>query len=101
MYKMLLAIVLAALLGSVAQAGEKKEGEWVIGLSNSYYGNTWRKQMVDTFVEAAEEAKAKGLIKDYIVMNGDGTQNQQIAQMNSLILQQVDAICINAFSPPP
>ncbi|HAX99554.1 MAG TPA: sugar ABC transporter substrate-binding protein [Candidatus Atribacteria bacterium] len=78
---------------------ELSPGDWVIALSNSYYGNTWRKQMVDAFVEAAEEAKAKGLIKDYIVVNGDGTINQQISQMNSLILQKPDAICINAASP--
>ncbi len=99
MIKKLAAAALIALVATAAYSGEHKQGEWVIGLSNSYYGNIWRKQMVETFVEAAEEAKAKGLIKDYIVMNGDGTQNQQIAQMNSLILQQVDAICINAFSP--
>ncbi len=44
--------------------------------------------------EAAEDAKARGLIKDYIVVYGDGTQNQQIAQLNSLILSDIDAICI-------
>jgi len=37
----------------------------VIGLSNSFYGNNWRKQMVDSFTEAAEDAKANGYIKDY------------------------------------
>ena len=55
--------------------------------------------MVQTFTAAAEDAKAKGYIKDFIVVNGDGTQNQQIAQMNSLILKGVDVICINAASP--
>lgn len=79
---------------------EKAEGgNWVIALSNSYYGNTWRKQMVEAFEFAAEQAKLDGKIKDYIVVNGDGTQNQQIAQMNSLILKGVDAICINSASP--
>ncbi len=95
---LVLALVMAA-VALFAWGGEKKQGEWVIALSNSYYGNTWRKQMVDTFVAAAEEAKQKGLIKDFVVMNGDGTQNQQVSQMNSLILQNVDAICINAASP--
>jgi ribose transport system substrate-binding protein len=71
----------------------------VIALSNSYYGNTWRKQMVDTFEKAAEEAKANGLIEDYIVMNGDGTQQQQMTQMNDLILKGVDVIAINSASP--
>ena len=74
-------------------------GEWVIGLSNSYYGNTWRKQMVDSFTRVAEEAKAAGYIKDFVIQNGDGSVNAQIAQINAFILQGVDAICINAASP--
>ncbi len=79
------------------EAGAKKKG-YVIALSNSFYGNSWRKQMVDTMQVAAAEAKAKGLISDFIVANGDGTENTQIAQMNSLILQNVDAILVNAAS---
>lgn len=74
-------------------------GEWVIGLSNSYYGNTWRKQMVENFNTAAETAKTAGYIADYEVQNGDGTVNAQIAQMNTFILKQVDAVCMNAASP--
>ncbi len=73
-------------------------GDWVIGLSNSYYGNTWRKQMVESFTKVAEEAKAAGYIKDYVIQNGDGSVNAQIAQINSFILEGVDAICVNAAS---
>ncbi len=74
------------------------QGDYVIGLSNSFYGNTWRKQMVESFTEAADEAKAAGYISDYEIQNGDGTVNTQIAQINSFILSGVDAICINAAS---
>ena len=74
------------------------KADYVIGLSNSFYGNNWRKQMVDSFTEAAEDAKANGYIKDYQIQNGDGTVNTQIAQINSFILANVDAICINAAS---
>lgn len=81
------------------EAAGESTADWVIGLSNSYYGNTWRKQMVNAFEAAAEEAKAAGLIKDYVVENGDNTVNAQIAQIESFILQGVDAICINAASP--
>ena len=76
-----------------------KKGKYVIGLSNSYFGNTWRKQMVEAFSNAAEQAKAAGFIKDYEVQNGDSTVNSQIAQINSYILKGVDAICICAASP--
>ena len=74
------------------------KGDWVIGLSNSYYGNTWRHQMVESFVNVAEQAKQDGLIKDYLVQNGDNTVNAQIDQINSFILEGVDAIVVNAAS---
>lgn len=77
---------------------ELPKGDWEIGLSNSYYGNTWRKQMVTVFEETAEAAKGEGLIGSYQVQNGDNTVNAQLAQMNSFILKGVDAICINAVS---
>ena len=35
----------------------------VIALSNSYYGNTWRHQMVESFEEAAKQAKQDGKIQ--------------------------------------
>lgn len=76
-----------------------KKGDYVIGLSNSYFGNTWRKQMVDAFTNAAEAAKEAGYISDYEIQNGDNTVNSQIAQINSFILDGVDAICICAASP--
>ncbi len=86
-----------------AAAGESAEGlskgDYVIGLSNSFYGNTWRKQMVESFTEAAENAKSEGYIKDYEIQNGDNTVNTQIAQINSFILGGVDAICMLAASP--
>ncbi|HET6438188.1 MAG TPA: substrate-binding domain-containing protein [Anaeromyxobacter sp.] len=88
--------LLLAMLFIPAAALAKKAP--VIALSNSFYGNSWRKQMVDTMQEAAKDAKAKGLISDFVVANGDGTENTQIQQMNSLILQKVDAIVINAAS---
>ena len=70
----------------------------VIALSNSFYGNTWRRQMVDAFTEQAEAAKAGGLISDYVVLNGDGSVAQQNSQLAELILRGVDAIVINAAS---
>lgn len=72
--------------------------DWVIGLSNSYYGNTWRKQMVQSFTKVAEEAKSKGYIKNYVIQNGDGSVNAQIAQINSFIMEGVDAIVVDAAS---
>jgi ribose transport system substrate-binding protein len=75
------------------------KGKYVIALSNSYYGNTWRHQMVQAFETAAKKAKAEGLISDYVIENADGTQNQQLSQMNDLILKHVNAIVIDSASP--
>jgi len=82
-----------------APTGDLEQGEFVIGLSNSYFGNTWRKQMVEAFSNAAQSAKDAGYISDFQVQNGDGTVNAQIAQINSFILSGVDAIAICAASP--
>ena len=84
--------------GAAAGTTDLAAGDYVIGLSNSFYGNTWRRQMVDSFTQAAEEAKSEGYIADYEIQNGDNTVNTQIAQINSFILEGVDAICINAAS---
>ena len=75
-----------------------QQADYVIGLSNSYFGNPWRKAMVEAFERAANSAKEAGYIKDYEVQNGDNTTNAQIAQINSFIMKGVDAICICAAS---
>ena len=92
-------LVVPAFLAVGGGQGEAKGKGFVVALSNSFYGNTWRKQMVDTMQVAAKEAKAQGLISDFIVANGDGTEQTQLQQLNSLILQDVDLILINAASP--
>jgi ribose transport system substrate-binding protein len=91
---------LAAAIGTaMAAAGPAAAQDApVVALSNSFFGNTWRQQMVTSFEEAAGQAKDQGLIGDYIVMNGDGTVVQQQAHMAELILRGVDAIAINAAS---
>ncbi|HKJ95402.1 MAG TPA: ABC transporter substrate-binding protein [Gammaproteobacteria bacterium] len=89
-----MALAVPAVGPITARAADKP----VIALSNAYYGNTWRRQMVDSFEKAAKKAKEQGLIKDYIVLNGDGSVNQQMSQMGSLILKNVDAIAIDSAS---
>ncbi len=97
---LLVAITLFIAVGYFPNAFSAETGKkWVIALSNSYFGNTWRRQMVDAFKEAAEAAKKDGRIADYIIDNGDGSVNQQVSQLNGLILQRVDAIAINSASP--
>lgn len=84
---------------SATSTNGKSQKKPVIALSNAYYGNTWRHQMVNSFETAAKKAKADGLISDYLIENGDGTQQQQMTQMNDLILKHPDVIAIDSFSP--
>jgi ribose transport system substrate-binding protein len=91
------AVVLAAPVTGVTSLAWAQDAP-VIALSNSFYGNTWRRQMVDAFTEQAEAAKAEGLISDFVVLNGDGSVAQQNSQLAELVLRGVDAIAINAAS---
>jgi len=90
-----MACAAAATLSTSAMA---EEGKFVIGLSNSYFGNTQRHRIVDAYVAAAEQAKAEGRISEYLTLNGDGSVSTQVAQMNELILKGVDAILIISAS---
>lgn len=69
-----------------------------IAMSNAYYGNNWRHQMVDAFHKSADLAKKQGLISGYIVLNGDNSVSAQISQMIDLILRKPDVILIDAAS---
>ncbi len=70
----------------------------VIALSNAYYGNTWRHQMVEAFEDAASQAIEQGLIADSIVVNGDGSVAAQNSAIGELILKGVDVLLVNAAS---
>jgi ribose transport system substrate-binding protein len=84
---------------SSSSSGAKK-GKYVIALSNSFLGNTWRKTMVAMFEDTAKQAQAQGLISGYKVENvANNTATDQIAQLKTLILQHVNAILIDAASP--
>lgn len=75
-----------------------KAGPYVIGLSNSFSGNSWRAEMVASFKYAAQQLKEKGILKDYIVADATGSTANQIQQIQNLIAQGVNAILIDANS---
>jgi ribose transport system substrate-binding protein len=94
-----IAVVVGALSlsGTFAPASATPQAP-VIALSNAYYGNTWRHQMVEAFEAAAKQAKSEGKIADYIVTNGDGSVAQQNSQIGELILKKVDVLLVDAAS---
>jgi ribose transport system substrate-binding protein len=98
-------VALAATVAAVAANGARTSAtrasaeKPVIALSNSFIGNSWRKQMVKSFTDVAAKAKADGIIGGYTVVNANNTVEQQISQINGLILKKVDAILVDAASP--
>jgi ribose transport system substrate-binding protein len=69
-----------------------KEGDFVIGVSNTLVGNGWREQMICAI---KAEASASGLVDNVVVVNRNGGPTEQIADLESLISQGVDAIILN------
>jgi len=70
----------------------------VIALSNAYFGNTWRHQMVEAFEEAGDQAIEAGLIAEYVTVNGDGSVAAQNSAIAELILRGIDVLLVNAAS---
>lgn len=97
--KLTIAAALAgAAFGLCAIPAQASPDKPVIALSNAYFGNSWRHQMVGSFEEAAKAAKEQEQIADYIIMNGDGSAAQQSSQIGELILKGVDVLLVDAAS---
>ena len=71
---------------------EMAEGGFTIGVSNTLVGNGWREQMICAI---KAEASASGLVDSVVVVNRNGGPTEQIADLEGLISQGVDAIILN------
>jgi ribose transport system substrate-binding protein len=76
---------------TAAEAPAKTSG-FVIGVSNTLVGNGWREQMICAI---KAQATASGLVDKVIVVNRNGGPTEQIADLEGLISQGVDAIILN------
>lgn len=77
--------------GTTAAAGGS-EGPFTIGVSNTLVGNGWREQMICAI---KAEASASGVVDEVVVVNRNGGPTEQIADLEGLISQGVDAIILN------
>ena len=64
----------------------------MVGVSNTLVGNGWREQMICAI---KAEASASGVVDKVIVVNRNGGPTEQIADLEGLISQGVDAIILN------
>jgi ribose transport system substrate-binding protein len=76
------------------EAGEEAaaEGGYTLGVSNTLVGNGWREQMICAI---KAEARSSGLVDEVIVVNRNGGPTEQLADLEGLISQGVDAIILN------
>ncbi len=77
---------------AAATEAPAKEGGFTIGVSNTLVGNGWREQMICAI---KAQATASGLVDRVIVVNRNGGPTEQIADLEGLISQGVDAIILN------
>lgn len=105
MKKRMIALILTGIMACSTSVYAKAEGDntadggFVVGLSNGYWGNTWRAQMVEDFEKKAEEYKEEGILAGYMVSNTNSDATEQLNQINAMIDAGVDAILIDAVSP--
>ncbi len=86
-------VVLTACGGAAATATQAPQQDgFVIGVSNTLVGNGWREQMICSI---KAEATASGIVDQGVVVHRNGGPTEQIADLEGLISQGVDAIILN------
>lgn len=82
--------------GSQASSADKK-GPFKIGLSLFFAGNSWQAETIQLFKDACE-SYGDSVISDCSVQNANQSTSQQIAQLQGMINQDLDAILLDANS---
>ena len=77
--------------------GERK-APFTVGWANIYSVPTWMKQTEGTIADVMDKLKAQGLVDKLVITDAEGNANNQIAQIQSMIDADVDAIVIIAGS---
>jgi ribose transport system substrate-binding protein len=86
-------IALVSALGAFAPTtGASAAQQFVIGVSNTHIGNSWREEFVCSI---KAEALASGLVSKLVLANREAGPAEQIADLRTLISAGVNAIIIN------
>jgi ribose transport system substrate-binding protein len=86
------ALIAAACGDDGGDGGGGEEGPFTIGVSNTLVGNQWREQMVCAI---KAQARVSGVVDEVVLANRDTDATGQIADIEGLISQGVDAIIVN------
>jgi len=80
------------------EVAETPKDGYVIGFSNSFNGNTYRQTMEAEFKMLADELISEGVLSDYKILESNNNVATQISQIESLIIEGVDAIIVDPGS---
>jgi ribose transport system substrate-binding protein len=76
-----------------------KSHSYVVGLSNSFFGNATRVEMEKIVEAEAKQSPWKKMVKKLIIMNAGNNVAEQIANIDTMISEHVNAILVDAASP--
>ena len=82
---------------SAAYLVPKKDGPYVVGLSNFFVGNTWISQMLVEIQYGAEQRKDQ--VRDLFIENANSDITRQNSQIGDLVARGVDILIVDAGSP--
>jgi ribose transport system substrate-binding protein len=86
------ALALSVAAWTAIATGAGAEQKFVIGVSNTHIGNSWREEFVCSI---KAEALASGLVSKIVLANREAGPAEQIADLRTLISAGVNAIIIN------
>jgi ribose transport system substrate-binding protein len=81
-----------------SKTSKNKKGDFVIGFSNSYNGNSYRQSMEAYAKKTAAELKKSGEVQDLIFAESNQNNSTQVQQIQNFVMQGVDAIVIDPGS---
>ena len=82
----------AAVWGLAPVSDASAAQQFVIGVSNTHIGNSWREELVCSI---KAEALASGLVSKIVLANREAGPAEQIADLRTLISAGVDAIIVD------
>jgi ribose transport system substrate-binding protein len=82
--------------GMIDTTALAKEPPYTICFSNASVANAWRVAMVQNFEYGIDEAKASGLVKDYLYADANDDPNKQIADIEDLLTKGCSVLVISA-----
>lgn len=85
-------------LVTFAAPESKKKGNYVLGISNSMYGNLWREKHIAEAQAVANYYMNRGWLSGVVIQQSGPDVAVQIQQIRNMINQKVDMILINPAS---